>query len=199
MSAEMPPLKLPPPIWNYEGVNFGSMLYNKRTDRTSPEEYNEEDEEDFLAIEHAKKENGNCSSKVIFSHILKEEVPLYKFKKSYPVYDLIPWFTIGELIALKKKYESEGIEEEDAKFMNELIRQKEEYLREQDKQNLRVQELRNKFNQPQSTCVVMGGRIKNSFRKKNKSSKRNGKSKRVSKRVKKNKRYSRKLLKNSLH
>ncbi len=194
MSAKMPPLKLPPPIWNYEGVNFGSMLDDeKRTERTSPEEYNEEDE-DFLAIEHAKKENGNCSSKVIFSHVLKEEVPLYKFKKSYPVYDLIPWFTIGELIALKKKYESEGIEEEDAMFMNELIRRKEEYLREQEKQNIRVDKIRENFNKP-STCVVMGGRIKNSFRKKNKSSKSNGKSKRVNKRVKKNKRYSRKILK----
>jgi hypothetical protein len=121
-------------------------------------------------------------------------VPLYKFKKSYPVYDLIPWFTIGELIALKKKYESEGIEEEDAMFMNELIRRKEEYLREQEKQNIRVDKIRENFNKP-STCVVMGGRIKNSFRKKNKSSKSNGKSKRVNKRVKKNKRYSRKILK----
>ena len=47
-----------------------------------------------------------------------------------------------------------------------------------------------------SSCAILGGRIKNTFRKKNKSNK--SKSKRVNKRIKKNKRYSRKSSRKSL-
>ena len=50
-------------------------------------------------------------------------------------------------------------------------------------------------NNNKSSCSILGGRIKNTFRKKNKSNK--NKSKRVNKRIKKNKRYSRKYSRNS--
>ena len=51
-------------------------------------------------------------------------------------------------------------------------------------------------NNNKSSCAILGGRIKNTFRKKNKSNK--SKSKRFNKRVKKNKRYSRKSSRKSL-
>ena len=51
-------------------------------------------------------------------------------------------------------------------------------------------------NNNKSSCAILGGRVKNIFRNKNKSNK--SKSKRVNKRIKKNKRYSRKYLRKSL-
>ena len=51
-------------------------------------------------------------------------------------------------------------------------------------------------NNNKSSCAILGGRIKNTFRKKNKSNK--SKSKRINKRVKKNKRNSRKYSRKSL-
>jgi hypothetical protein len=45
-------------------------------------------------------------------------------------------------------------------------------------------------NNNKTSCAILGGRIKNIFRNKNKSNK--SKSKRINKRIKKNKRYSRK-------
>ena len=187
MSAEIPYFELlpPPKIESNSKVEFGPMLHG----RTIPR-YVEKQDKDFRAIEDAKNENPRFTSIAIFSHILKEKIPLYKFKKSYSVHDLFQWFTIKELKDLKTKYEEEGIQEEDAAFMDELITRKEEYLREQHEQNERVKNLLQEKKKKESSCVTMGGRIKNIFRNKNKSNK--SKSKRVNKRVKKNKRYSRK-------
>ena len=192
-AAEIPEFKLPPPQIESSNVELGSMLHGITRPR-----YVEKQDEDFRTIERAKNEYPNHSSKVIFSRILEEKVPLYKFKQSYSVYDLFTWFTIKELKDLKTKYEKQGIQEEDATFMDELITRKEEYLREQRKQHERVGKLQKEFNEGQGpSCVTMGGRIKNILRKKNKSNK--NKSKRINKRVKKNKRnsskYSRKSLK----
>ena len=50
-------------------------------------------------------------------------------------------------------------------------------------------------NNNKSSCAILGGRVKNIFRNKNKSNK--SKSKRVNKRIKKNKRYSRNSRKSS--
>jgi len=204
---KIPGLKLPPPKLKYPEVNIGSILYGRKTPRyveeyevvpiEEEEEEEEREDEDFRAIEDAKNENPRFTSRAIFSHILKEKIPLYKFKKSYSVHDLFPWFTIEKLKELKIKYEEEGIEKKDAEFMDELITLKEKYLREQREQNERVKNLQKNFNEGQGpSCVTMGGRINNTFRKKNKSNK--SKSKRVNKRIKKNKRYSRKYSRKTL-
>ena len=188
-AAEIPEFELlpPPKIESKSNVEFGSMLHG----RTTPRYVEKHKDKDFLTIERAKKDNKNCTSKVIFSHILKEEVPLYKFKQSYSVYDLFTLFTIEELKELKIKYEEEGIEKKDAEFMDELITLKEKYLREQREQNERVKKLLQEKKNKESSCLTMGGRIKNILRKKNKSNK-NKSNKSKSKRIKKHKRYSRK-------
>jgi hypothetical protein len=189
-AAEIPEFELlpPPKIESKSNVEFGSMLHG----RTTPRYVEKQKDEDFRAIESAKNKYPRYSSKVIFSHILEEKVPLYKFKQSYSVHDLFTWFTIKELKDLKTKYEKQGIQEEDATFMDELITRKEEYLIHQAEQRERVKTLQDNFKK-ESSCVTQGGRIKNILRKKNKSNK--NKSKRINKRIKKNKRYSRKTLK----
>ena len=189
-AAKIPYFELlpPPKMKSNSKVEFGPMLHVRPTPR-----YVEKQDKYFRAIEDAKNENPRSTSKTIFSHTLKEEVPLYKFKQSYPVHDLFTWFTINELKDLKTKYEEEGIEEEDAEFMDELITRKEEYLREQRERSERVKELLQEKKKKESSCVISGGRIKNILRKKNKSNK--NKSKRVNKRIKKHKRNSRKTLK----
>jgi hypothetical protein len=198
---KIPGLKLPPPKLKYPEVNIGSILYGRKTPRyveehevvpiEEEEEEEEREDEDFRAIESAKNKYPRYSSKVIFFDILKKKVPLYKFKKSYSDRELFTWFTMKDLKELKTEYEEKGIQEEDAAFMDELITRKEEYLREQHEQSERVKNLQKNFNEGQGpSCVTMGGRINNTFRKKNKSNK--SKSKRVNKRIKKNKRYSRK-------
>jgi hypothetical protein len=192
----MTDLELPPPQLELElkRANFGSMLESS---------INYEDK-DFRAIEHAKKTYPHYTiPRDIYYRALEGRVPLYKFRRSYSIHDLYPWFDIQELRELKKKYEEEeggilGIK--DARFMDELIRLKNKYLIDQAMQSERVKTLQREFHKPSSSsnpsCSLLGGRIKNILRKKNKSNK--NKSKRVNKQVK-NKRYSRKSLKNSLH
>lgn len=178
----MTDLELPPPQLESKRANFGSMLDSS---------INYEDK-DFRAIEHAKKSYPHYTiPRDIYYRALEGNVPLYKFRRSYSIDDIYPWFDIQELRDLKTKYEEEeggilGIK--DAKFMDELIRRKNEYLIHQAMQSVKVKTLQREF-QKQSSCSLSGGRIKNILRKKNKSNK--NKSKRVNKQVK-NKRYSRK-------
>ena len=192
----MTDLELPPPQLELElkRANFGSMLDGS---------INYEDK-DFRAIEHAKKTYPHYTiPRDIYYRALEGRVPLYKFRRSYSIHELYPWFNIQELRELKKKYEEEeggilGIK--DARFMDELIRLKNKYLIDQAMQSERVKTLQREFHKPSSSsnpsCSLLGGRIKNILRKKNKSNK--NKSKRVNKQVK-NKRYSRKSLKKCLH
>jgi anaerobic ribonucleoside-triphosphate reductase len=73
-------------------------------------------------------------------------------------------------------------------YREEIARQNRETV------NRRLSDYRERMNR--SACSILGGRIKNILRKKNKSNK--NKSKRVNKQVK-NKRYSRKYFKRYLH
>ena len=155
---------------------------------------------DVIKIRQAKDRNPTYSPKEIYYDILKESVPLYKFKDVYSVDDLSGEFNVYELEKQKKKYLSNGVPEYETEFIDKLIKaandKREAFLKcEADRATHAMSEWHN--NQKESSCVTMGGRIKNIFRKKNKSKK--NKSKRVNKRIKKNKRYSRKSSKKYLH
>jgi hypothetical protein len=136
----------------------------------------------------AKKDNPTYSSKEIFYDILKQSIPLYKFKDVYSVDDLSSRFNVYQLEEQKKKYLSNGVPQYEIEFIDELIKaakdKREAFLKcEADKAGRMVREYHE--DQNKLSCAIMGGKIKNTFRKKNKS-------KRVNKRIKKNKRYSRK-------
>ena len=53
------------------------------------------------------------------------------------------------------------LKKKDAEFMDELITLKEKYLREQREQNERVKKLLQEKKNKESSCLTMGGRIKN--------------------------------------
>jgi hypothetical protein len=144
----------------------------------------------------AKKDNPTYSPKEIYYDILKQSVPLYKFKDVYNNDEISSRFDADELEKLKQKYLRDGVpHHEFVEYMDELIKT----IKEKHRQSLRRESrllAASEANENKSSCVTMGGRIKNTFQKKNKSNK--NKSKRVNKRIKKNKRYSRKYSRKSL-
>ena len=137
---------------------------------------------DLDKIRQAKERNPTYSSIEIYFNILNQSVPLYKFKDFYSVDDLSSRFDADELEELKQKYLRDGVPlYEFFEYMEELI---------QSAKEKRARSLLEKKTKkcPGPKCSILGGKLKNAFRKKNKS-------KRVNKRVKKNKRYSRKSFK----
>jgi hypothetical protein len=158
---------------------------------------------DLDKIRQAKERYPTYSSREIYFNILNQSVPLYKFKDFYSVDDLSSRFSVAELEKLKKTYREQRVpNDEFKKFMNELIQSAEEKrahrareaaAREAEEAAEREEEERQQLAllKPKKKCPgcsILGGKLKNAFRKKNKS-------KRVNKRVKKNKRYSRKSFK----
>ena len=146
----------------------------------------------------AKKDNPTYSPKEIYYDILKQSVPLYKFKDVYNNDEISSQFDADELEKLKQKYLRDGVpHHEFVEYMDELIKT----IKEKHRQSLRRESrllAASEANENKSSCVTMGGRIKNILRKKNKSNKNKSnknKSKRVNKRIKKHKRNSRKTLK----
>ena len=158
---------------------------------------------DLDKIRQAKERYPTYSSREIYFNILNQSVPLYKFKDFYSVDDLSSRFSVAELEKLKKTYREQRVpNDEFKKFMNELIQSAEEKRahrarqaaaveaeeaaerEEEERQQLALLKPKKKC----PGCSILGGKLKNAFRKKNKS-------KRVNKRVKKNKRYSRKSFK----
>ena len=154
---------------------------------------------DLDKIRQAKERNSTYSSREIYYDILNQSVPLYKFKDFYSVDDLSSRFSVAELEKLKKTYREQRVPHyEFFEYMDELIkyaeekrahqaRQAEEAQEEEERQQRSLLEKKTK-KCPGPKCSILGGKLKNAFRKKNKS-------KRVNKRFKKNKRYSRKSFK----
>ena len=162
---------------------------------------------DLDKIRQAKERNPTYSSREIYFK-LNQSVPLYKFKKFYSVDDLSSRFSVNELKRLKKTYREQRVPRDDFfEYMDELIQSAQEKRahrarlaaaveaeeaaarQEEEREQLALLKPKKKC----SGCSILGGRIKNIFRNKNKSNK--SKSKRVNKRFKKNKRYSRKSFK----
>jgi hypothetical protein len=147
----------------------------------------------------AKKDNPTYSPKEIYYDILKQSVPLYKFKDVYNNDEISSRFDADELEKLKQKYLRDGVPlYEFFDYMDKLIqsakekrayraREAEEAQEEEERQQRSLLEKKTK-KCPGPKCSILGGKLKNAFRKKNKS-------KRVNKRFKKNKRYSRKSFK----
>jgi hypothetical protein len=166
---------------------------------------------DLDKILQAKERNPTYSSREIYFNILNQSVPLYKFKDIYSVDDLSSRFSVDELERLKTTYREQRVPDyEFFEYMDELIqyaKEKRAYRarkarqaaasaqEEEERQQLSLLEPITK-KCPGPKCSILGGKLKNIFRNKNKSNK--SKSKRVNKRVKKNKRYSRKSSKKSL-
>jgi hypothetical protein len=161
---------------------------------------------DLDKIRQAKERNPTYSSIEIYFNILNQSVPLYKFKDFYSVDDLSSRFDADELEELKQKYLRDGVPlYEFFKYMEELIkyakekhayrareaaaREAEEAAEREEEERQQLSLLEKKTKKcPGPKCSILGGKLKNAFRKKNKS-------KRVNKRFKKNKRYSRKSFK----
>lgn len=158
---------------------------------------------DLDKIRQAKERNSTYSSREIYYDILNQSVPLYKFKDFYSVDDLSSRFDADELEELNQKYLRDGVPlYEFFKYMEELIkyakekrahrarlaaaREAEEAAEREEEERQQLALLKPKKKCP--GCSILGGKLKNAFRKKNKS-------KRVNKRFKKNKRYSRKSFK----
>jgi hypothetical protein len=101
--------------------------------------------------------------------------------------------------AVRQAEEEARKAEEEARKAEEAAREAEEAFKKRLDEDAKyaAQELSkwHEYNN-KSSCTILGGRIKNTFRKKNKSNK--NKSKRVNKRIKKNKRNSRKYSRKSL-
>jgi len=163
---------------------------------------------DLDKIRKAKERNPTYSSREIYFNILNQSIPLYKFKDIYSVDDLSSRFNVDELEKLKKTYREQLVPDyEFISYMDELIQsakkkrahrarlaaaiEAEEAAARQEEEREQLALLKPK--KKCSGCSILGGRIKNIFRNKNKSNK--SKSKRVNKRFKKNKRYSRKSFK----
>ena len=159
---------------------------------------------DLDKIRQAKERNPTYSSIEIYFNILNQSVPLYKFKDFYSVDDLSSRFDADELEELKQKYLRDGVPlYEFFEYMEELIQsakekrahrarlaaavEAEEAAARQEEERQQLALLKPKTKKCPG-CSILGGKLKNAFRKKNKS-------KRVNKRVKKNKRYSRKSFK----
>jgi hypothetical protein len=167
---------------------------------------------DLDKIRQAKERNPTYSSREIYENILNQSVPLYKFKDIYSVDDLSSRFSVDELERLKTTYREQRVPHyEFFEYMDKLIKYAKEKrahrarlaaAREAEEAAAREEEERqqlallkpNTRKCPGPKCSILGGKLKNIFRNKNKSNK--SKSKRVDKRVKKNKRYSRKIRKN---
>jgi len=169
---------------------------------------------DLDKIRQAKERNPTYSSREIYFK-LNQSVPLYKFKKFYSVDDLSSRFSVNELKRLKKTYREQRVPRDDFfEYMDELIQsaqekrahrarlaaaaavpieEEEEEAPQQEERQREQLALLNPITKKCPGCSILGGRIKNIFRNKNKSNK--SKSKRVNKRFKKNKRYSRKSFK----
>jgi hypothetical protein len=156
---------------------------------------------DLDKIRQAKERNSTYSSREIYFDILEQSVPLYKFKKFYSVDDLSSRFSVAELEELKTTYREQRIPDyEFFEYMDELIQSAQEKSAHQARLAAAIEAeereqlaLLNPITKKCPGCSILGGRIKNIFRNKNKSNK--SKSKRVNKRFKKNKRYSRKSFK----
>ena len=156
---------------------------------------------DLDKIRQAKERNPTYSSIEIYYDILNQSVPLYKFKDFYSVDDLSSRFSVAQLEKLKTTYREQRVPDyEFFEYMEELIQSaKEKRAHRARLAAAREAEEREAEEREQLTllkpktkkcpgCSILGGKLKNAFRKKNKS-------KRVNKRVKKNKRYSRKSFK----
>ena len=161
----------------------------------------------------AKKDNPTYSPKEIYYDILKQSVPLYKFKDVYSVDDLSSRFSVAELTRLQTIYREQRVPHyEFFEYMDELIQsaqqkrahrarlaaavEAEEAAARQEEERQQLALLKPKTKKcPGPKCSMLGGKLKNIFRK-NKSNK--SKSKRVNKRVRKNKRYSRRSSRKSL-
>jgi hypothetical protein len=147
---------------------------------------------DLDKIRQAKERNPTYSPKEIYYDILKQSVPLYKFKDVYNNDEISSRFDADELEKLKQKYLRDGVPlYEFFEYMNKLIQsaaavEAEEAAARQEEERQQLALLKPKKKCP--GCSILGGKLKNAFRKKNKS-------KRVNKRFKKNKRYSRKSFK----
>jgi hypothetical protein len=156
---------------------------------------------DLDKIRQAKERNSTYSSREIYFDILEQSVPLYKFKKFYSVDDLSSRFSVDELEKLKNTYIEQRVPlYEFFEYMDELIQSAQEKSAHQARLAAAIEAeereqlaLLNPITKKCPGCSILGGRIKNIFRNKNKSNK--SKSKRVNKRFKKNKRYSRKSFK----
>jgi len=169
---------------------------------------------DLDKIRKAKERNPTYSSREIYFNILSQSIPLYKFKDIYSVDDLSSRFNVDELEKLKTTYREQRVPDyEFFEYMDKLIqyaqekrahrsrsaaaRESEEAAARQEEEREQLALVKPKTKKcPGPKCSILGGRIKNIFRNKNKSNK--SKSKRVNKRIKKNKRYSRKSSRKSL-
>ena len=171
---------------------------------------------DLDKIRQAKERNPTYSSREIYFNILNQSVPLYKFKDFYSVDDLSSRFSVAELENFKKTYRERRVPHyEFFEYMDELIqyaKEKRAYRarqarqarqaavaaaqEEEELQQLALLEPKTK-KCPGPKCSILGGKLKNAFRKKNKTNKSKSKrvNKRVDKRFKKNKKYSRKSFK----
>ena len=156
---------------------------------------------DLDKIRQAKERNPTYSPKEIYYDILKQSVPLYKFKDVYNNDEISSRFDADELEKLKQKYLRDGVPlYEFFEYMEELIQSAKEKrahrarlaaAREAEEREAEEREqlaLLKPKTKKCPGCSILGGKLKNAFRKKNKS-------KRVNKRFKKNKRYSRKSFK----
>jgi hypothetical protein len=156
---------------------------------------------DLDKIRQAKERNPTYSSIEIYYDILNQSVPLYKFKDFYSVDDLSSRFSVAQLEKLKTTYREQRVPDyEFFEYMEELIQSAKEKrahrarlaaAREAEEREAEEREqlaLLKPKTKKCPGCSILGGKLKNAFRKKNKS-------KRVNKRVKKNKRYSRKSFK----
>ena len=156
---------------------------------------------DLDKIRQAKEHNPTYYSREIYFNILNQSIPLYKFKDFYSVDDLSSRFSVAQLEKLKTTYREQRVPDyEFFEYMEELIQSaKEKRAHRARLAAAREAEEREAEEREQLTllkpktkkcpgCSILGGKLKNAFRKKNKS-------KRVNKRVKKNKRYSRKSFK----
>ena len=157
---------------------------------------------DLDKILQAKDRNPTYSSREIYFNILNQSIPLYKFKDFYSVDDLSSRFSVAELTRLKNTYLRDGVPlYEFFEYMDKLIQsaaavEAEEAAARQEEERQQLALLKPKTKKcPGPKCSMLGGKLKNIFRK-NKSNK--SKSKRVNKRVKKNKRYSIKSSRKSL-
>ena len=156
---------------------------------------------DLDKILQAKDRNPTYSSREIYFNILNQSIPLYKFKDFYSVDDLSSRFSVAQLEKLKTTYREQRVPDyEFFEYMEELIQSAKEKrahrarlaaAREAEEREAEEREqlaLLKPKTKKCPGCSILGGKLKNAFRKKNKS-------KRVNKRFKKNKRYSRKSFK----